>query len=144
MPNVRQFVVRLDRPEQLFEADPISPTSSAYTEYTAQPAMDTVRDLLLMRLPPKDADVQIDVVLPPDQVRAGLDDELTAAVRRWVRVQNTIDVETTEAGGAVGRRLFLLGLLAECPSDQWLSTSALVEHLKNHHRSYLKQRKSLS
>src|SRR5271157_4505288 len=34
-------------------------------------------------------------------------------------------------------RRFLLGLLAECPSDQWLSTSALVEHLKKHHRSFL-------
>ncbi len=112
MPRLRQFVIRLDRPEQLFEADPISPTSPEYTEYTAQPAMDTVRDLLLMRLPPKDTDVQIDVVLPPDQVRAGLDEELTSAVRRWVRVQNTIDIETTEAGGAVGRRLFVLGLLA--------------------------------
>lgn len=112
MPRLRQFVVRLDRPEQLFAADAISPTSPAYTEYTAQPAMDTVRDLLLMRMPPKDTDVQIDVLLPADQVRPGLDEELTAAVRRWVRVQNTIDVETTEAGGAVGRRLFLLGLLA--------------------------------
>ena len=36
-----------------------------------------------------------------------------------------------------GVRRFLLGLLAECPSDQWLSTSALVEHLKKHHRCFL-------
>jgi len=34
-------------------------------------------------------------------------------------------------------RRFLLGLLAECPSDQWLSTSALVEHLKKYHRCFL-------
>lgn len=34
-------------------------------------------------------------------------------------------------------RRFLLGLLAECPSGQWLSTSALVEHLKTHHRYFL-------
>ncbi|MGO9468015.1 MAG: hypothetical protein ACLQVF_28105 [Isosphaeraceae bacterium] len=34
-------------------------------------------------------------------------------------------------------RRFLLGLLAECPSDQWLSTSSLVEHLKKHHRYFL-------
>src|SRR4029077_6049968 len=34
-------------------------------------------------------------------------------------------------------RRFLLGLLAECPSDQWLSTAALVEHLKKHHRYFL-------
>lgn len=112
MPGMRRFVVRLDRPEQLFETDPISPTSPDYTEYTAQPAMDTVRDLLLVRMPRRGSDVEIEVVLPPEHVRPGLDEELTAAVRRWVRVQNTIDVETTEAGGAVGRRLFLLGLLA--------------------------------
>lgn len=31
-------------------------------------------------------------------------------------------------------RRFLLGLLAECPSGQWLSVSSLVEYLKNHHR----------
>jgi hypothetical protein len=34
-------------------------------------------------------------------------------------------------------RRFLLGLLAKCPSDQWLSTASLVEHLKKHHRYFL-------
>jgi hypothetical protein len=34
-------------------------------------------------------------------------------------------------------RRFLLGLLAECPCGQWLSTASLVEHLKNHHRYFL-------
>ncbi len=34
-------------------------------------------------------------------------------------------------------RRFLLGLLAECPSDQWLSTSSLVDHLKKHHPFFL-------
>lgn len=34
-------------------------------------------------------------------------------------------------------RRFLLGLLAECPSGQWLSTSSLIEHLKKHHRYFL-------
>ena len=34
-------------------------------------------------------------------------------------------------------RRFLLGLLAECPRNQWLSMSALVEHLKKHHRCFL-------
>lgn len=112
MSGLRQFVVRLDRPEQLFQADSISPTSPLYTEYTAQPAMDTVRDLLLMRMPPRDMDVQIDVMLPPDRVLPGMDDQLTTAVRRWVRVQNTMDVETTEAGGKTGWRLFAIGVVA--------------------------------
>ena len=34
-------------------------------------------------------------------------------------------------------RRFLLGLLAECPSDLWLSTSSLVDYLKKHHRYFL-------
>ena len=34
-------------------------------------------------------------------------------------------------------RRFLLGLLAECPCGQWLSTSSLVAHLKKHHRYFL-------
>ena len=39
-------------------------------------------------------------------------------------------------------RRFLLGLLAECPSDQWLSTPALVEHLKKHHRCFSHSRET--
>jgi hypothetical protein len=34
-------------------------------------------------------------------------------------------------------RRFLLKLLAECPSDRWLSTASLVDHLKKHHRNFL-------
>jgi len=34
-------------------------------------------------------------------------------------------------------RRFLLRLLAECPTGQWLSTASLVEHLKKHHRYFL-------
>ena len=56
MANRRTIVVRLQRPEQLFEADDVSPMSADYTEFTAQPAMDTVRDVLLMRMPPKDTE----------------------------------------------------------------------------------------
>lgn len=37
---------------------------------------------------------------------------------------------------AVVRR-FLLELLAQCPGEQWLSTAALVQHLKRHHRYFL-------
>jgi hypothetical protein len=34
-------------------------------------------------------------------------------------------------------RRFLLGLLTECPSGEWLSVASLVEHLKKHHRYFL-------
>ena len=112
MARVRQIVVRLERPEQLFTADPVSPTSPRYSEYTAQPAMETVRELLIMRMPSKQSEVELHVILPPDQVRDGLAAELTQAVRRWIKVQNTLDVELVSAGGAVGRRLFILGFVA--------------------------------
>ena len=112
MARVRQIVVRLERPEQLFTADPVSPTSPAYTEYTAQPAIETVRELLIMRMPSKQSEVELQVILPPDQLRDGLATELTLAVRRWIKVQNTLDVELSSAGGAVGRRLFILGFVA--------------------------------
>jgi hypothetical protein len=112
MSSTRTIVVPLKHPEQLFTADAVRPSSADYNEYTAQPAMDTVRDMLMMRMPRKTTDIELEVILPNDQVRAGLDAELTDAVRRWVRVQNTMDVESSQADGAIGRRLFLLGFLA--------------------------------
>jgi len=112
MGTTRTIVVPLRHAEQLFTAEAVKPSSEDYNEFTAQPAMDTVRDLLLMRMPRKTTDIELQVVLPNDQVRAGLDTELTDAVRRWVRVENRMDVEASEADGAIGRRLFALGFLA--------------------------------
>lgn len=88
----------------------MSPMSDAYTEYTAQPAMVTVRDLLLRRKPRREDEIVLTLVLPDHEIRSGLDAELTTAVRRWVRVENTVDVDASQAGGAVGRRLFVLGV----------------------------------
>jgi len=105
---VREIIVRLSRPEQLFVADPVDPWSPHYTEYTAQPAMVTVRDMLMARMPRSHQQVNLVVMLPRSACRDGLAAELTEAVRRWVRVQNLIDVDTTGADGAVGRRLFVV------------------------------------
>lgn len=91
----RTIVVPLDHPEQLFVADFVKPSSSKYSAFTAQPAMDTVRDMLLMRMPRKATEIELEVVLPADQVTEGLDTQLTDAVRRWVKVQNIMDVEST-------------------------------------------------
>lgn len=108
----REIIVELSDPDQLFTAENISPTSPRYTEYTAQPAMDTVRDMLLHRQPRRNQDVELVVVLPSEQITPGLQEQLTTAVRRWVGVQNIIDIDSTEAGGAIGRRLLLLGVSA--------------------------------
>ncbi len=105
----RTIVVPLDHPEQLFVADFVKPSSRKYSAFTAQPAMDTVRDILLMRMPRKTTDIQLDVVLPADQVTEGLDTQLTDAVRRWVKVQNIMDVDSTEADGSIGRRAAVIG-----------------------------------
>lgn len=109
---IRQIIVCLQHPGQLFTVDPVSPTSVDYTEYTAQPAMDTVRDMLLARQPPRDARIELLIRLPRDQMHPGIQDELGVAVRRWLRVQNLMDVDATHAGGAVGRRLLVLGILS--------------------------------
>ncbi len=110
--RTRRIVIQLDDPKQLFVANPPPPTSPSYTEFTAQPAMETVREILLMHLPRRRTNVEIDLVLPAAQMRPGLDEELTSAVRRWVRVQNRMQGEATEAQGVIGRRLFLVGVLA--------------------------------
>lgn len=110
--RTRRIVIHLDEPAQLFTAKPPPPTSPHYTEFTAQPAMETVREILLMRLPRKHTNVEIDLVLPAKQLHPGLDEELTTAVRRWVRVQNRMQGEATEAEGVIGRRLFVVGVLA--------------------------------
>lgn len=112
MPTTREFIVRLDSPDQLFTARAVSPMSESYTEFTAQPALETVRDLLLLRSPAKTDDIELIVVLPDDQVRSGMDAELTAAVRRWITVQNALDGEATKASEVVGRRLFIFGFLS--------------------------------
>lgn len=112
VPSHRRIVVTLQRPSQLFTADQVTPTSDAYTEYTAQPAMDTVRDMLMARQPPRDAQIELVIRLPRDQMHEGIHDELTDAVRRWLRVQNVIDIDATHAGGAVGRRLLALGIVS--------------------------------
>ncbi len=105
-----QLTVRLQSAEQLFEVVALNPTSPHYTEFTAQPAMETVRDLLLLRQPRKTDEVELLLLLPASHIRPGIDDDLTAAVRRWVRVQNRMDNESTAAGGAIGRRLFAVGV----------------------------------
>lgn len=104
--------VHLSTPHQLFETDDLSPFSPLYTEFTAQPAMETVRDMLLRRQPHRSSSVELLLILPADQIQVGLDELLTQAVRRWVRAQNMMDIDSTEAGGAIGRRLLPLGVLA--------------------------------
>jgi hypothetical protein len=110
--RTRRILIRLEDPDQLFVANPPHPNSPLYTEFTAQPAMDTVREILLMHLPPRHTHVEIELVLPAKRLHPGLDEELTTAVRRWVRVQNRMQGEATEAEGVIGRRLFIFGVLA--------------------------------
>lgn len=106
------ITVQLSTPHQLFETDHVTPFSPLYTEFTAQPAMETVRDMLLRHQPRRSKSVELLLILPADQIRVGLDELLTQAVRRWVRAQNMMDIDSTEAGGAIGRRLLPLGVLA--------------------------------
>lgn len=123
--TTRRIDIVLDRPEQLFTADAVTPMSADYTPYTAQPALDTVRDELLHRAPRSHDGVELVVHLPSARITPELDAVLTSGVRRWVSVQNAIDVDVTDASGAVGRRLFWAGL-ASFLVLQFLSIN--VEH----------------
>ncbi|MEI8262078.1 MAG: hypothetical protein WCG77_11335, partial [Actinomycetes bacterium] len=66
-----QLTVRLQSAEQLFEVVALNPTSPDYTEFTAQPAMETVRDLLLLRQPRKTDEVELLLLLPASHIRPG-------------------------------------------------------------------------
>jgi hypothetical protein len=74
--------------------------------------MDTVRDMLLRKQPRGTAEVELVVNLPCDQFQPGLEEALTVGIRRWVHAQNLIDLDSTEAGGAIRRRLLPLGVIA--------------------------------
>jgi hypothetical protein len=104
----RVITVALDHPEQLFTARDVSPMSTDYTVYTAQPAMDTVRDELLARMPRSHSTVTLNVVLPAEHIHDSLADDLTVAVRRWVEVQNALDIDLTTADTSLARRIFAL------------------------------------
>jgi hypothetical protein len=108
----RELNISLSHAGQLFTADDVSPLSDDYTPYTAQAAMDTIRDELLRKAPSGDGEISLVLHLPLAAITPGLDASLTAAVRRWVRVQNAIDVDVTDASGAIGRRLFWAGLVS--------------------------------
>lgn len=95
--TVRTVTVPLTHPNQLFAAAGVSPSSPEYSEFTAQPAMETVRDELLAHMPTSHTEVVLEVVLPTSHVHPDLDIELTDAVRRWLRVQNTLDGDTATA-----------------------------------------------
>jgi len=132
--GVRRIIVRLARSEQLFVADPIDPWSPEYNEFTAQPAMVTIRDMLMARMPRSHQQVDLVVVLPEAACRPGLDAELTDAVRRWVRVQNLMEFDTAGADGAVGRRLFAVSATVFMLLQM---TSILVKNLSGLVDSYL-------
>ncbi len=74
-----KFEIWLERPSQLFVADGVSPTSAFYSEYTIRPAMESVRARIWAT---RRADhVELTVFLPPGEIRPGLGEELTAAIR---------------------------------------------------------------
>jgi hypothetical protein len=92
-----QLRIRLDHPGQLFKADDISPTDPRYTEYTAQPALDTVREELLIKTLPKDQPVELLL-------------ELNEAVHRYLQVENKLDQESFQSRGPVVRRLLVVSI----------------------------------
>jgi len=108
---VLTYVVRLQHPRQLFQADPVDPMSRLYTEFTAVPALDTVRDLVLAS-PTGHRGVRLVIELPSACVTPGLQEELTEAIARYVAVANTLDSDIRAADGPIVRRLLVLSVAA--------------------------------
>lgn len=103
-----RFEIGLERPGQLFTADPPPPTSPVYSRFTVEPALEVVRreSWRLRRHDP----VVIDLALPADEVHPNLADELTGAARRWFAVADDVDTSVGRAETVVGVRTFLPSL----------------------------------
>ena len=105
-----QLRVRLDHPGQLFKADDISPTDPRYTEYTAQPALDTVREELLIKTLPKNQPVELLLELPAEHIHPSTEAQLNEAVHRYLQVENKLDQESFQSRGPVVRRLLVVSI----------------------------------
>ncbi len=105
-----QLRVRLDHPGQLFKADDISPSDPRYTEYTAQPALDTVREELLIKTLPKNQPVELLLELPAEHIHPSTEAQLNEAVHRYLQVENKLDQESFQSRGPVVRRLLVVSL----------------------------------
>jgi hypothetical protein len=106
-----QLRVRLDHPDQLFKADDISPSDPRYTEYTAQPALDTVREELLIKTLPKDQPVELILEIPQEYIHASSEKQLNEAVHRYLQVENKLDQESFQSRGPVVRRLLVVSIV---------------------------------
>ncbi|MCF8531007.1 MAG: hypothetical protein K9G05_07440 [Candidatus Nanopelagicales bacterium] len=105
-----QLRVQLDHPGQLFTADDIPPTDPRYTEYTAQPALDTVREELLIKTLPKNQPVELLLELPAEHIHPSTETQLNEAVHRYLQVENKLDQESFASRGPVFRRLLLVSV----------------------------------
>lgn len=106
-----QLRVRLDHPGQLFKADDISPTDPRYTEYTAQPALDTVREELLIKTLPKDQPVELLLEVPEEHIHPTTETQLNEAVHRYLFVESKLDQESFQSRGPVFRRLLVVSVI---------------------------------
>ncbi len=112
-----RFEIGLERPDQLFTADPPAPTSPWYGRFTVEPALEVVRRETWR--PRRGEPVVVEVVLPAAEVRPGLAEELTAAARRWFVVADEVDASLGRSAAVEGRWTLL-------PSFAWFLALILV------------------
>lgn len=105
--HVRTFTVRLRSPHQLFRTSAVDPMSPEYSEFTAVPALDTIRELVIAS-PTRHHRIRLVLELPASEVTPGLADELTVAIDRYLDVATALDTDAARASGPISRRLLLL------------------------------------
>lgn len=97
--------VHLERPEQLFEANPPPPSSPLYGRYTVEPALEVVRREVGTRPGP----LVIDLVLPAASDADPAD--LTRAAHRWYEVRAEVEESTARADALHGRHTLAIRLV---------------------------------
>jgi len=97
--------ISLRDPAQLFTTIEVDPRSTDYGEYAVRPAIESVRDALVVDPPSGDGSIELRISLPRASITPGLDAELTAAVRRWADVELEVDARRSGATWARARRM---------------------------------------
>lgn len=97
--------ISLRDPTQLFTCIEVDPRSTDYDEYAVQPAIESIRDVLIADPPPSDGSIELRISLPRNSITPGLDAELTDAVRRWAGVELVVEARRSGATWAGARRM---------------------------------------
>lgn len=122
------IVIKLDTIRDLLIAPEFDPFSEKETAYMGQSALERVIKRLKPGWTRHTPDVRLTILLPPDQIIPGLQDQVTKAIRRFSRTRiedNTIQLRTIRWDG-IRQIPFAFVFLAVCIGLGTLLGSGLI------------------